>query len=167
MLRKVELRIMKPISDHVQLARELEGFEARAKEAAYSLFTLCHQSVRQGDMGMYTALAKNLLSFAALLSMLQRYLSPECSSGPKAMIVVKCIGACNTFVEGVESAEQIVERWNPLGFEDERDFGKEAVFMQFEKNPQLVNDVLDSCMEHILGSLTAAQPEPLSAREHL
>ena len=165
MLRKVELRIMAPTSDNVQLTREMEELEMRAKEAASSLFTLCHFSFTQNDVDAYTMLAKDLLTVTALLPMLRGYLSLHLSSGANASIVSKSIGYCDTVLRSVESAERILERCLHPG--SEQDSRSEIAFTPFVENVQLVIDSLESCVKDMLASLAAAREESLSHEEHL
>ena len=163
MLRKVDLYIMEPTSDPVQLSRQLEAFVNRAKEAACSLFKLYYLPLDKEKINSYTALAKDLLGISTLTSSLPDMTVFDVA---KVRTLSRSIESSVTAVKASEKALQEVDSiWQTFkgATHEEGDIG----FHQSVKDLQTANDHLHACVEGLLASFAVALSETLIRKEKM
>lgn len=170
MLKKFEIqaRVMEPTSNPLQLIRELEAFESRAQQAAFTLHTICHLPIAPQNIEPYTSIVRSLCSFTTLLPTLRWYLSPAFfSSRPEAPIsgtqkiqaLSRRLGECEMVVQAIESASSRVlnEDWLETVEATEQQDSRVEFLPLGKEERQAAYETLEACTKDVLVALTAAQ----------
>lgn len=167
MLRKVELHIMEPTVNIHQFAQELDTFERRAKESAFSLHTLIHLSIFDANpaSNQCALIAERLFAISALVPALRDFIRTPWYSTPdtpylsdkQVEILSKSVWSCGPVLDGIDKAVEYAREAVPslTGKSVEIDRERLTAFLGSENELE----VLYTCFRSILVVLSAVRVE--------